>query len=82
MKEVIISQKIKVDECIAQEIVYLNSIGVHTINCCCGHGELKPQALIKPSSRKEAINQGYNPSFDESLGYSGEWGIYLKSECV
>ncbi len=42
---VIITQNVKVDDCIAQEIVFLNSIGIYALNSCCGHGREKPNAI-------------------------------------
>ena len=80
-QEVIISQRIKVDSCIAQEIVWLNSVGVSTLGCCCGHGVNKPEAIIKPSSVDAAGTIGYMPVFNVHLGQSGEWEINLKSKC-
>lgn len=78
---VAITQYIEVDDCIAQEIVFINSIGIYTLSSCCGHGKSKPTAIIKPSARTRAIEHGYSPYFDEKLGYSGEWIIELKSKC-
>ena len=78
---VTITQNIDVDDCIAQEIVFLNSIGIHTLNSCCGHGKEKPNAIIKPSSKTRAVWFDYKPCFVESCGYSGEWIIELKSKC-
>ncbi len=86
MQEVIITQKIKVDDCIAQEIVWLNSCGVRTEGCCCGHGKFNPEAMIKPSSKKRAIELGYEPIYNPERGISetGGRGIFLvslKSQC-
>ncbi len=81
MQEVIISQKIKVDDCIVQEIVWLNSVGVHTIGSCCGHGKENPHTIIKSSSHQRAKELGYNVYFDKDIGCSGEWIVELKSIC-
>lgn len=77
MIKVIIPQCILIDECIAQEIVFLNSAGVRTEGCCCGHGEDTPHALIKPSSKSKALELGYAPECYET----GYFRIELKSEC-
>ena len=81
MQEVIITQKIKVDDCIAKEIVWLNAVGVSTLGCCCGHGTSQPDAIIKPSSKERARELGYNPYFNANYGFDGEWVIELKSQC-
>ena len=31
--------EVSVDSCIASLVQMLNNRGVHTTNCCCGHGE-------------------------------------------
>ena len=66
--EIIISQKVRVDKCIAQEILWLNSHGVRTENSCCGHGQNEPAAIIRPSSSKRAKELGYNPVFLQGVG--------------
>lgn len=75
--EVIITQRVKVDKCIAEEIVYINSIGIRTEGCCCGHGDIPPHALIKPSSQEKAKYFGYNPQWHET----GFYKIELKNKC-
>lgn len=61
---VIIRQKpftVQVDDCIAEEIVKINSLGVRTVNSCCGHGKKKPTAIIENNhgSLQKAIELGY-----------------------
>jgi hypothetical protein len=79
LKEVTISPKpfkVKVDSCIADEIVWLNSQGVYTANSCCGHGEDKSIALIYTNhgSIQKAIELGYEPKpFSDMF-----WQIKLK----
>lgn len=75
--EIEIVQKIKVDKCISEEIIYLNTNNVRTEGCCCGHGRYKPNAVIRPSSVPIAKQLGYNPIFDESTKM---WLIELKTE--
>lgn len=75
MQEIIITRKINVDDCIAQEIVWLNSVGVYTEGCCCGHGVSSPSAVIKPTSKDRAIELGYDTYFDDN------WIIKLISKC-
>ena len=79
--KVVISQTINVDDCIAQEIVFINSIGIRTEGCCCGHGAESPLAIIKPSSVNKAKEAGYKPEFNYELGDGGQWIIFLKSKC-
>ena len=31
-------ESIQVDACLAEEIMYLWNVGIHTTGCCCGHG--------------------------------------------
>ena len=80
LKEVTITPKpfnVKLDACIAEEIVWLNSQGVYTANSCCGHGKGKPKALIYANhgSVKKAIEMGYDPKPVDML----LWEIELKS---
>jgi hypothetical protein len=72
-----ITQRIKVDKCIAEEIKWLNSQGVRTEGSCCGHGKSYSQALIKPSSVNKAKELGYNPIYLDNVGL---WEIKLKGE--
>lgn len=78
MIEVIITQRVKVDKCIAQEIVFINSMGIRTEGCCCGHKENYPMAYIKPSSIIKAKELDYNPILDKDVGL---FEIKLKSQC-
>lgn len=80
LKDVIIVPKpfsVKIDSCIANEIAWLNSQGVYTVNSCCGHGKEKPKAIILANygSVAKAIELGYAPiPVDMML-----WEIELKS---
>ena len=75
--EVVIEQYIKVDSCIANEIVELNHQGVCTVGSCCGHRKGQAQALIRASSVSKARELGYNPVYyDNSFGL---FEIELKS---
>jgi hypothetical protein len=68
---------VKIDECIADEIVWLNKQGVYTAGSCCGHGKDKPTALIHVNhgSIQRAIELGYDPKpYTPML-----WEIELKS---
>lgn len=82
LKEVTIAPKpytVKIDACIAEEIVWLNEQGVYTVNSCCGHGDGRPVALIfaNHGSLQKAIELGYYPRQYEGL----IWEIELKSGC-
>lgn len=66
--DVQIVQRIKVDACIADEIVWLNAKGVRTEGCCCGHGDFPPEAMIKPSSADAARKLGYDPVYQSDVG--------------
>lgn len=74
--EIKITQKIKVDRCIAAEIEWLNANGIRTEGCCCGHGKHAPEAMIKPSSVLVARKFGYNPIYCPDVGL---FKITLKS---
>lgn len=52
---------VKVDACIAKELVFLNDNGVRTVGACCGHSKNYPKALILSSSRRKAKKLGYFP---------------------
>lgn len=66
--EITITQRIKVDRCIAEEIKWLNDQGVRTEGCCCGHGRTKANAMITPSSYKRAKELGYKPLYSRKTG--------------
>ena len=72
---------VEIDDCIAEEIVKLNKLGVRTVNSCCGHGKEKPLAIIENDrgSLKRAIELGYTVRpFGEGILFSE---IELKSKC-
>jgi hypothetical protein len=75
-KEITITQVIKVDACIADEIAFLNANGVRTENSCCGHGNYHASALILPSSLRRAEGMGYKVT----AMVGGLYEIELKSE--
>ena len=82
--EITISSKIMVDECIADEIVRLNSLGVRTRHSCCGHGKESAYALIEPGYHvpERAKELGYEPYFfDPNEDGRGFTKIGLKSKC-
>jgi len=82
--EITISSKIMVDECIADEIVRLNSLGVRTRHSCCGHGKENAYAIIEPGYRipERAKELGYGPYFsDPNEDGRGFTVIDLKSKC-
>lgn len=82
--EITISSKIMVDECIAKEIAFLNSLGVRTNHSCCGHGKETPYALIELgySVPERAKELGYEPYFfDPNEDGRGFTKIDLKSKC-
>lgn len=66
--EIEITQRIRVDQCIAEEVRQLNAQGVRTEGCCCGHGESRPHALIRPSSAARAAWLGYDPRYRADIG--------------
>jgi len=37
----------RVDGCMAEHIVHLNSIGIETLGCCCGHGRYFRTVVIR-----------------------------------
>ncbi len=66
-REVVIEQYIKVDSCIAAEIVELNHQGVCTVGSCCGHHKAEGQALIRASSTDRARELGYDPIYYDNV---------------
>ena len=43
----LVNRKIKVDSCLEGLIKELNSSGITTLGCCCGHGKYHPTIVIK-----------------------------------
>jgi len=67
-------QNVKVDACIAEEIQWLNSVGIKTLGCCCGHG--KAGELFGDGSMKGSydpphalIAEGRSVQKSRELGY-------------
>lgn len=63
--EIVQRRQVGIDDCIAEEIVRLNLLGVHTINSCCGHGKAPSTAIIWPHSVARAKELGYTVSVPE-----------------
>ena len=59
-----------VDKCIVDEINYLISQGVKTINSCCGHKILKPSVLVKDESVDKMTKLGYVRVEDSQSEYA------------
>lgn len=49
------------DVCLEEELLYLNSIGVETINSCCGHGNFDLAVILVYGNNSRSIM--------ESMGY-------------
>lgn len=47
------------DACIAEEVEYLNSIGIKTLNSCCGHGNKNLAFVLVENAEKEMRKLGY-----------------------
>ena len=59
-----------VDKCIADEINYLISQGIKTLNSCCGHKILKPSVLVKDESVDKMTKLGYVRVEDSQSEYA------------
>lgn len=46
-----------IDSCIAPIIAALNTAGIYTANCCCGHGKA-PGTIFLHDGRTLVVNQG------------------------
>ncbi len=62
---VTVSRQIKEDAMIAQEVVWLNSMDIVTVSSCQGPPAI---ALILPSSKDRAAENGYAPKYQEDIG--------------
>lgn len=60
--------EVPVDECIAEEVQFLNDVGIITVGCCCGHGTNNKSILIHELSVSDAKKYGYNP-----VRYAGQY---------
>lgn len=49
------------DLCLEDELLYLNSVGVHTVASCCGHGNSECASILTlgENSRETMQNMGY-----------------------
>ena len=59
------------DLCLENELMWLYSHGVHTINSCCGHGnaELASILVVGPESIEKMDAMGYVPT-EEQVNYA------------
>ncbi len=62
-REITIERRVHVDACIADQIVELNRLGIHTTGCCCGHSKGPATATILPSAQARARELGYTVTF-------------------
>lgn len=63
------------DVCIAKEIEYLNSIGIKTLNSCCGHGNKDLAFVLVENAEKEMEKLGYekDPLFKSNGTNKSSW---------
>ena len=60
MIEITVSHTFEVDDCIADEILILNQMGIQTIYCCCGHGDRRNAFIMtKTDHYSQMIDMGY-----------------------
>jgi hypothetical protein len=77
--------EISVDSCIAEEIQDLNNKGIITEQCCCGHGKVRPTAMILEPQLEKCKNLGYEYEEIESGKYfetneiARRFNIFLKN---
>jgi hypothetical protein len=58
--KVTISHEIEVDDCVADEILILNGMGIQTLYCCCGHGERRHAFIMTKTDHYEEMERmGY-----------------------
>ena len=53
-----------VDSCIAEQVQYLNMMGVVTVGCCCGHGEHPGDIGVDIGSKDKLAALGYPIEID------------------
>lgn len=53
------------DVCLENELMWLYNNGVHTINSCCGHGEMKLASILVVGDESKAKMGFYGYSFSE-----------------
>lgn len=63
------SINIYVDKCIVDEINYLISQGIKTINSCCGHKILRPSVLVDKNSVNKMLELGYEKNINSTAPY-------------
>lgn len=60
------------DMCLVCEVNELNTDGITTIGCCCGHGKLEPYIQVEPKYIKKMEELGYEqiPVYENG---NGQW---------
>ena len=69
-------QKVPVDSCIANFIQWLNSYGVRTRGCCCGHEECDASLLFEARSVwnwQQSVGQDHNILLQQTTYLLGEF---------
>jgi hypothetical protein len=67
-----------VDSCLVYEVNELNSDGIKTIGCCCGHGRQQGYIQVAPESVGEMLNMGYERLPIDEHG-NGQWCFIPKT---
>lgn len=96
MTEITISQTFDVDDCIADEVLELNQMGIQTLYCCCGHGSRHNAFIsVKTDYQSKMREMGYKEKkpiirkkvyrqYPKSLVYDHEYtdvSFLPKSKC-
>jgi hypothetical protein len=57
------------DRCMVVELLLVRSLGIITLNHCCGHGKAEGEIIIEKQSNDIACRLGYSPRYfsDDSL---------------
>lgn len=67
-----------VDRCLVEEINQLNSLGVKTIGCCCGHNKLQGFIQVISQDINKMIQLGYKQRSIDENG-NGKWCFIPKT---
>lgn len=65
--------KMQVDKCIADEILWLNNIGIKTIASCCGHNKIKGSIAVEEKyvlrMKELGYKQWFNPLWENANNF-------------
>lgn len=56
---VLYTKPVDIDKCIVKEVEHLWSIGIQTVESCCGHNRVQPYVSVERKDERRMLALGY-----------------------